>query len=373
MIIRGILQKDKSTKDLAKKLNFGEIAVIDHRNIDEIAALSLKDTRIKAVINLDESISGKYPNKGPLILYESGIKIFECQDKSIFDIIENGETISIEDGELIYKEEVIGNCKELTKSKIDDLLKIGYDNIENELDDFIDNTLHYAKKEKELVTGNIEIPKVKTKFKNRHALVVVRGKDYKKDLLAVRNYISEVNPVFIGVDGGGDALLDAGYTPDIVIGDMDSVSDKCLKSSGEIVVHSYPNGKAPGLERVEKLGLESVLFPSPGTSEDIALLLAYSNDVDLIVAVGTHNSMIDFLEKGRKGMASTFLVRLKVGPKLIDAKGVNELYKSSLKPKYMIGLGLAALLPVIVIVLLFPPMQEILKLVQIKLRILLGF
>lgn len=373
MNIKGILKKDKRTKDLAKRLNAGEIAVIEHRDLDEIAALSLKDTRIRGVINLEKSISGKYPNKGPLILYEAGIPIFEINKKEIFDELEEGHTISIIDGSVFYKDEVISCAKELTKDKIDALLQIGYDNIENELDDFIDNTLHYAKQEKELVTGDIDIPKINTSFKNRHALVVVRGKDYKKDLLAVRNYINEVNPVLIGVDGGGDALLEFGYTPDIVIGDMDSVSDKCLRRSGEIIVHGYADGRAPGLERVEELGLESVLFASPGTSEDIALLLAYSNDVDLIVAVGTHNSMIDFLEKGRKGMASTFLVRLKVGPKLIDAKGVNELYKSSLKPKYMIGLGLAALLPVIVIALLFPPMQELLKLVQIKLRLLLGF
>lgn len=373
MNIKGTLKKDRRTKDLAKRLKFGEIALIDHRDIDEVAALSLRDTRIKAIINLDKSISGKYPNKGPLILYESGISIFECENKDIFDIIEDGETILIENKNIIYEDEIIGSCYELTKEKIDELLKIGYDNIENELDNFIDNTLHYAKKEKELVTGNIDIPKISTNFKNRHALVVVRGKDYKKDLQTVRNYINEVNPILIGVDGGGDALLEFGYIPDIVIGDMDSVSDKCLKSSKEIIVHGYADGRAPGLERVKSLGLESVLFPSPGTSEDIALLLAYSNDVDLIVAVGTHNSMIDFLEKGRKGMASTFLVRLKVGPKLIDAKGVNELYKSSLKPKYMVGLGLAALLPIIVIALLFPPMQEILKLIQIKLRLLLGF
>lgn len=373
MNIKGTLKKDTRTKDLTKRLENGEIALIDHRDIDEVAALSLRDTKIKAIINVDKSISGKYPNKGPLILYESGISIFECESKDIFDIIDDGSSISIENDSIIYQGQIIDQCYELTKDKIDELLKVGYDNIENELDDFIDNTLHYAKKEKELVTGNLNIPKISTNFKNRHALVVVRGKDYKKDLQAVRNYINEVNPIFIGVDGGGDALLEFGYTPDIVIGDMDSVSDKCLRSSREIIVHGYADGRAPGLERVKDLGLESVLFPSPGTSEDIALLLAYSNDVDLIVAVGTHNSMIDFLEKGRKGMASTFLVRLKVGSKLIDAKGVNELYKSSLKPKYMVGLGLAALLPIIVIILLFPPMQELLKLIQIKLRLLLGF
>lgn len=373
MNIKGTLKKDKVTKDLVKRLKPGEIAIIDHRNIDEIAALSLKDTKIRGVLNVDKSISGKYPNKGPSILYEAGIPIFESQDKGVFNILEDESLISIEDDKIIYKDEIVGTCELLTKSKIDDLLEVGYNNIENELDDFIDNTLHYAKKEKELVTGNMQMPTISTSFQGRHALVVVRGKDYKKDLSAVRNYISEVNPIFIGVDGGGDALLEFGYKPDIVIGDMDSVSDKCLKASGEIIVHGYADGRAPGLERIKNLGLESVLFPSPGTSEDIALLLAYNNNVDLIVAVGTHNSMIDFLEKGRKGMASTFLVRLKVGPKLIDAKGVNELYHSSLKPKYMVGLGLAALLPVIVIALLYPPMQELLKLVQIKLRILLGF
>lgn len=373
MNIKGILKKDKTTKDLAKRIKFGEIAIIDHKDIDEVAALSLKDARIKAVINLNKSISGKYPNKGPLILHEAGICIFECEDKDIFDIIEEGECISIENQDIIYKNKIIGTCNQLTREKIDELLKVGYDNIENELDNFIDNTLHYAKKEKSLVTGDLDIPEISTNFKNRHALVVVRGKDYKKDLQAVRNYINEVNPILIGVDGGGDALLEFGYTPDMVVGDMDSVSDECLKKSKEIVVHGYADGRAPGLERVKNLDLESVLFASPGTSEDIAFLLAYSNDVDLIVAVGAHNSMIDFLEKGRKGMASTFLVRLKVGSKLIDAKGVNELYKSSLKPKYMIGLGLAALLPIIVITLLFPPMQELLKLMQIKLRLLLGF
>ncbi|AFS78407.1 putative pyrophosphokinase [Gottschalkia acidurici 9a] len=373
MNVKGTLRKDKKTKNLAKRLNLGEIAIIDHKDIDEIAALSLVETKIKCILNLDKSISGRYPNKGPEILHEAGILIFECEDKEIFNVVDEGEILEIQDNNIVYKEKIIGTCEEINEEKINHLLKIGYDNIENELDNFIDNTLEYAKKEKELVTGDINIPEIKTTFKNRHALVVVRGKDYKKDLLAVRNYISEVNPILIGVDGGGDALLEFGYIPDMVIGDMDSVSDKCLQSSGEIIVHAYPNGKAPGLKRVEELGLDSVVFPSPGTSEDIALLLAYSNEVDLIVAVGTHNSMIDFLEKGRNGMASTFLVRLKVGAKLIDAKGVNELYKSSLKPKYMIGLGLAALLPIIVIALLFPPMQELIQLIQIKLRILLGF
>lgn len=373
MYYKGKIRKDRRTKNLVKRLKYNEIALISHKDIDEIAAYSLIEKKVKCIINIEESISGKYPNQGPTILLDAGIPIYETDNKEIFDIIDEGEIIEIDEDKIIYKGTVIGNCEFLNKEKISFLLNKGYKNLEYELDNFIENTLEYAKKEKGLVTGKVEIPEINTKIKGKHVLVVVRGKDYKQDLQAIQSYIHEVNPVLIGVDGGGDALLEFGYTPDIVIGDMDSVSDKCLKVSKEIVVHAYPDGRAPGLKRVEDLGLNAIIFPSPGTSEDIALLLAYSNNADLIVALGTHNSMIDFLEKGRKGMASTFLVRLKVGARLIDAKGVNKLYKSHLKLKYVIGLALAALIPMLVITFMYPPMRELLHLLKIRLRILFGF
>lgn len=373
MNIKGVVKKDKKTKNLISRLSTGDIAVISHRDLDEIAALSLVESKIKCIINLDKTISGKYPNQGPSILLEAGIPIFEVNDENFFERLEEGKPIELDNYTIIYENEIISSYEHLDKDKIEEMLKVGYSNIEKELNKFIENTLEYAKKEKDLVTGKVNIPKIKTKISNRHVLIVVRGKDYKRDLLAINNYISEMKPVLIGVDGGGDALLEFGYVPDIVIGDMDSVSDKCLKLSKEIIVHAYPNGKAPGLDRVKDLGLDAKVFPSPGTSEDITMLLSYSYGADLIVAVGTHNSMIEFLEKGRSGMASTFLVRLKVGDKLVDAKGVNKLYKSNLKFKYVISLGLAALIPIVVVSLMFPPMKELLQLLQIRLKILLGF
>lgn len=372
MFIRGVVRKDRVTKNLTKRLKPGDIALIAHKDLDEIAATSLVERKVKGIINIEETISGKYPNQGPMILEEAGIPIFECFNNDIFDTIKEGQRIEIENGKLFYKDKILGECNLLDKEKIEVLLNKGYENIEKELDKFIENTLEYAKKEKGLVTGKVKVPKIKTKIENKHVLVVVRGKDFKRDLAAIQSYIKEVDPVMIGVDGGGDALLEIGYTPHIVVGDMDSVSDRCLKVAKEIVVHAYPNGKAPGLERVKELGIEPIVFPAPGTSEDIALLLAYSNNADLIVALGTHSSMIDFLEKGRKGMASTFLVRLKVGSKLVDAKGVNKLYKSQFKLKYVVGLVLAALIPIIVITLMYPPMQEFIKLIKIRLRIMFG-
>lgn len=373
MFIKGIIKKDKKTKNLIRRLKPGDIAIIDHKDLDEIAAISLVESKVKCVLNINSSISGKYPNKGPSIIIESGIILLESKNREIFDIVAEGDELELNDNVIVYKDNIIGSYEVLNAERIDELLKIGYSNLETELDKFIENTLDYAKREKELVLEKGNMPKLKTKMANKHALVVVRGKDYKKDLMAIQNYINEVKPILIGVDGGGDALLEFGLIPDIVIGDMDSVSDKCLSMSKEIIVHAYKDGRAPGLDRVKSLGLEAKVYPSAGTSEDIAFLIAYSNNVDLIVAVGTHSNMIDFLEKGRSGMASTFLVRLKVGSKLVDAKGVNMLYRSSLKIKYVIGLAVAALIPIIVLTLMFPPMQEIIRLIQIRLRIIFGF
>lgn len=373
MNIKSIARKDKRTKDLAKRINPGEIAIINHKDIDEVAAFSLAEAKIRAVINLDDSISGRYPNQGPTILSEYNIPVFECKQSELFDMVEEGETVEIRDEDILYKDKVVARCEYMSPEVIKAKLDVGYKNIENELDDFIDNTLSYAKKEKGLVLGHIAIPDVKTKFKDRHVLVVVRGKGYKKDLLAIKHYIEERNPVLIGVDGGGDALMNLGYTPDMIVGDMDSVSDKCLRAAGEIVVHGYTDGRAPGMERVKELGLEGTVFPSYGTSEDIAMLLAYEKGASLIVAVGTHSSMIDFLEKGRNGMASTFLVRLKIGDRLIDARGVSRLYKAKFRNIYLLAIVLAALVPMIMIILLFPPVRDLLQLMEIKLRLMLGF
>lgn len=372
MYIKGVLKKDKKTKNLTKRLEYGDIALISHKDLDEVAALSLAEKKIKCVININETISGRYPNQGPTVLLDADIPIFETKDASIFETLEEGSVIEIIDSQIMYNNNKIANCKLLDKTKIGELLSVGYDNMEVELERFIGNTLEYAKKEKGLVTGKIPILKTKTKMKEKHVLVVVRGKDYKMDLEAIKSYIDEVNPILIGVDGGGDALLDFGYKPHIVVGDMDSVSDRCLKVAKEIIVHAYTDGRAPGLKRIQDLGLKAEIFAAPGTSEDIAFLLAYENGADLIVAVGTHTNMIDFLEKGRSGMSSTFLVRLKVGSKLVDAKGVNKLYHSSFKLKYVIGIAIAALIPIMVITLMHPLLKELLLLLKIRIKMMLG-
>ncbi|TZE83434.1 putative cytokinetic ring protein SteA [Calorimonas adulescens] len=371
-VIKGNAKVDRRTKNLVKRLKAGDIAVIYHRDLDEVSAEALVKARVKAVINADRSISGRYPNEGPKILVENGIKLFDGVGEEVFCKIKDGDQLVIDEEEIICNDVPIGKGTILDMEKIENLMEESYKNLDRELDRFIENTLEYAKKEKEFFIKKVKFPKPVINLSKRHVLVVVRGKDFKEDLNALHAYIDEMRPVLIGVDGGGDALLENGYIPDIIVGDMDSVSDKCLKSCKQIIVHAYPDGRAPGLQRVRELGLEADVVPMPGTSEDIALLMAYEMGADLIVALGTHSNMIDFLEKGRKGMASTFLVRLKVGSKLVDAKGVNKLYRSGVKTSYILGIALSALLPITVIFLMSPPMQQFLNIIRLRLKLILG-
>ncbi|CEN79896.1 putative cytokinetic ring protein SteA [Paraclostridium sordellii] len=371
MRVEAPIKVDRKTKRLAKRLTGGEIAVINHKDIDEVAANSLVEGKIKLVINASQSISGRYPNKGPGILVDKNILIVDNIGEGLFNDLEEGQVIEVVDGKIYRDGKLLGQGEILDKNVVDNKIKLAYENLSVELDRFIDNTIDYAKKEKGFILGEVEIPEVNTDYKNRHVLIVVRGQDYKQDLSTIISYIEEMKPILVGVDGGADALLEFGYTPDVIVGDMDSVSDEALKKAKEIVVHAYTDGRAPGLKRVQDLGLDAIVFPAPGTSEDIAMLTAYEYKAELIVAVGTHSNMIDFLEKGRPGMASTFLVRLKIGSKLIDAKGVNLLYRSKLKLKYIWALIATALFPVFILASFSPSVQQFMHLMQLKIRLLL--
>jgi uncharacterized membrane-anchored protein len=209
------------------------------------------------------------------------------------------------------------------------------------------------------------------KVSGQHALVVVRGEHYKDDLQLLRAYITDFRPTIIAVDGGADAILAMGIRPDVILGDMDSITDEALQSGARLIVHAYArrSGEAPGLKRVEELGLKAETFAVPGTSEDAALLLAYENNAELIVAVGTHSNLEDFLDKGRAGMASTFLVRLKVGSRLVDARGVARLYQP--KPPFAayLALVMCAMFPVTIIMIKSALWRNVLIMLRIWLQL----
>jgi uncharacterized membrane-anchored protein len=369
MHLTGRAKLDRRTKNLVTRLRKGDIAIISHDDIDEVAANSLIDIKPQAIINTQPSITGRYPARGALKILKAGIPILDEVPDQVFDNIREGNWLEIIDNKIISGKIIIAEGKILTLEDVQRKLDEANENFGHELDDFVDNTLTYAVKEKDILLGNLEVPDLKTRMLGRHVLIVVRGSSYKEDLRAIYSYIQEQTPVLIGVDGGADALLEFHLQPDIIVGDMDSVSDQALQSGAEIVVHAYANGKAPGLERVKSMGIGPVVFPITGTSEDVAMILAWEYGASLIVAVGTHSNMVDFLEKGRKGMASTFLVRLKVGSILVDARGVSQLYQQSLHRRYVAELFLAALIPITILLWVSPATKPFFRLIWLQIKL----
>jgi uncharacterized membrane-anchored protein len=222
------------------------------------------------------------------------------------------------------------------------------------------NTIEYISRDFEELIDGIRVPELRTKLEGRHALVIARGYRHREDLHALRAYIREFKPVLVAVDGGADALLEVGYKPNLIIGDMDSVSDQALTSGAELVVHAYADGRAPGLERMQKLGLDCVLCPASGTSEDVAVLLADELGARLIVAVGMRFNLVEFLDKGRPGMASAILTRMRVGDKIVEPKGVSRLYQSRISGWWLILLVVAAAVTIVVALTSFSFGQTIL-------------
>ncbi|WP_366922432.1 putative cytokinetic ring protein SteA [Metallumcola ferriviriculae] len=370
MRIRGKVRIDKKTKNLAKRLKPGDIAIIDHRDIDELAARSLLASKVKAVINLGQSISGRYPNQGPLLLVKSGVTLLDADSRRLVDMLSEGQVVEIQGSGIFLGEKQIATGTIHTVSSVTSQLKDSLGNYRNELTKFAKNTFDYAAREMDLLLDDLAVPPLPVDFNGRHALVVVRGHNYREDLGVIESYIRDVRPVLIGVDGGADALLDSGFKPHLIVGDMDSVSDAALKCNSTLIVHAYPDGRAPGMERLHQLGLTGHSIAAPGTSEDIAMLLAYQQGADLIVAVGSHSNVLDFLEKGRPGMASTMLTRMKIGPALVDAKGVSKLYRQQVKVGYVAQLMVAALVPITLIALAAPETFQIIRLMLIRLKFL---
>jgi uncharacterized membrane-anchored protein len=355
--LEGVARVGRRTKRLITRLLPGEIAVIEHPDLDRIAAEGLVEKQVRAVINAAPSSTGRYPNLGPLVLCAAGITLIDSAGADILNKIRDGDRIRLDDGLIMSGDELIGQGEVVTLEGAQERLDATKKNISTALESFAENTLQYMVNERDFLLEAIRLPTIKTDMRGRHVLVVVRGYGYKEDLASLRGYIQSFRPVLIGVDGGADALLDLKLLPDIIIGDMDSVTTRALRCGAEVVLHAFPDGSAPGRERLDPLGVKYSTFEAPGTSEDVALLLAHEKGAELIVAVGARASMVEFMDKGRKGMASTFLVRLRVGPKLVDAKGVSELHRSGPSRVELFGLVLAALSTMLIVIGISKPMQ----------------
>jgi uncharacterized membrane-anchored protein len=368
----GTARLDRRTKRLVKRLGPDDIAIIDHGDLDRVSAEELLESRVRVVFNVAPSTTGRYPNVGPLALVRAGVRLIDCPGAELFEDVKEGESLVVRGASLFRNGTRLAAGHAHTEEELQRILADQRGRVTEALESFAENTLRYLREESKLLSEGVQMPQLRTTFRDRHALVVARAPEAKQDLRIVRGYIREFKPILIGVDGGADRLLEAGYTPDVIVGDMDSVSDKALTCGAEIVVHAYASGQAPGRERVDRLGIPSALLPAPGMSEDVAILLADEKGSELIVAVGTHFNLIDFLERNRSGMSSTFLTRLKVGEKLIDARGVSHLFRGRMGVGGLVAFGLAGAAAIVAAVAVSTDLQRFLSLVVERLQSFIG-
>jgi len=359
---------DKRTKRLSQRLKKGEIAIINHVDLDGPATEGLLAKGVKCVINCAPTITGRYPNRGPELLLQHNVILIDNVSPDIFDKVSEGEKLTIKSNKIYRNEEIIASGKIMTKERLYEELNNARNNLNNELKDFVTNTLSYINEEKGLLYESIDIPEITTGFRDKPVVIVVRGENARKDLTTIYGYIRNVKPIIIGVDGGADLLLEKNIKPHLIFGDMDSISDDALRSGAEILVHAYTDGRCPGASRLERLRIPFQIVPGRGTSEDIIMLVAYEKGADIITVVGTHNHLTDFLDKSRSGMSSTFLVRLRVGSKLVDVKGINRLYNIKYPKWHFAILIFACLLALMTIILISEDVRLFMQLIFLSLQ-----
>jgi uncharacterized membrane-anchored protein len=368
----GPVRLSKRTKDLVKRLEVGEIAIIDHADLDRIAAEDLAASRVAGVINVAPFSTGRYPNIGPLILARSGVVLVETVGAPLFESLDRGDVIELDGGDVLLSGTTLANGTRPSIGDLEERLAEQRSRIDRAIAEFATNTIEHVREESELLSGEILLPQTRTRFDGRHVLIVVRGPRYREDLAALNAYIRDVRPLIIGVDGGADAVLRAGLRPDVILGDMDSATDKALRCGAELIVHAYPDGSAPGHERLEDAGLDHLVIPAPGTSQDVAMLLANEKGASLIVMVGAHFNLLEFLDKNRAGMSSTFLTRLRVGETLVDAKGVSRLYRPGIGAPGVAMFALAFVLVVVAVIIASPGIDNVFQLLWIKIKDAFG-
>lgn len=362
----------RRTKNLVSRLGPDDVAIIDHQDLDRVTAEELLESGVRVVVNVSRSQSGRYPNPGPLLLVRGGVRLIDAPGAPLFDDVSDGEDVTVRGASLFRNGTCLANGHTLTAEELARALAEQRGRVTEALEGFAENTMRYLREEGRLLAEGVDFPPLETRFRERHALVVARGPGYKRDLAIVRSYVRAFKPVVVGVDGGADALLSAGMKPHVIVGDMDSVSDSALRSGAELVVHAYRDGEAPGAARLERLGVKYATVSAPGISEDIALLLAFEKGAELIVAVGTHFNLTEFLERDRAGMSSTFVTRLKVGEILIDAKGVSRLVSRQVGLWPLVAFALAGLGAVVVAILASPGLRHFIGLLSQRIRDLLG-
>jgi uncharacterized membrane-anchored protein len=351
--VTGVARIDRNTARLLRRVGPGDIAVLDEMDLDRATADALVTAEVAAVVNAAPSISGRYPNLGPEILVGAGIPLLDSVGGEVFRRVKDGTKLRLHDGGVFSGDKELAQGSEQSSDSVADLMVEAKTGLVDHLEAFSGNTIEFIRRESSLLLDGVGVPDVRVAMRDRHVVVVSNGYDHAEDLKRLKPFIKEYGPILVGVDGGADALIAAGYTPDLIVGDPDGIGTDTLKCGAQVVLPAHSDGHAPGLERIQDLGIGAITFPASGSSEDLALLIADHNDASLIVSVGSAATLHEFLDSGRRDSnPSTFLTRLKVGSKLVDGKAVATLYRSRVSASTVVLLVLAALAAIVVALLI---------------------
>ena len=363
--VAGTIRMDRRMSAVLRKAHRGDIAVIDRLDLDRDSAESLLEQAVSVVVNASPFISGRYPNLGPELLAKAGVVLLEVLDAEVFTKLEDGATARVHEGTIYLDEQPVVSGQELSLAEVQERMDNARVGLATQLQSFTHNTTDFLRREQGLLLHGRGVPELRTEMAGRPVVVVVRGFDHEAELRRMRRFVREQKPVLVGVDAGADALLAARLKPDVVMigenglarpGSVQSrtVSDKALTGAREVVLHSDASDVVVGSERLERLGVRPKRVSSSGSTEDIALLIADIKGASLIVTVGTHATLDEFLDRQRSGLASTFLTRLRLGPRLVDAKSVPMLYAGRVPLWQLVLVLLAGLVALAAAVALTP-------------------
>jgi uncharacterized membrane-anchored protein len=342
--ITGVARVDRRIRQLLRRIRPGDIAVLDQIDLDRATADALVEAEVAAVVNVSPSISGRFPNLGPEVLTTAGIPLVDGVGGEVFRRIKDGSRVRVEKGVVYVGQKRVAAGVEQTRDSIADQMIEAKAGMSTQLEAFCANTIEFLRHERKLILDGVGVPSVQARLRDRHALVVADGTGHAADLKALKKYIADHRPVLIGVDGGAETLRAQGYRPDLVVGDPFGIDADTLKAGGEVVVPAQPDGHAPGVARIQDLGIGAVTFPASGNAEDLALLIAETHQASLVVTVGFQATLREFLDHGRSGSnPSTFLTRLKLGTKLVDGRAVAALHRDRVSVGPVLVLVLAAL------------------------------
>lgn len=347
--VTGTARVDRDIDRLLRRVGPGDIVVIDALDLDRITADALVEAQVAAVVNASPSISGRYPNLGPEVLVANGVTLIDETGDEVFKKVKDGARVRLHNGGVYAGDRRIALGHERTDLEIHDLMIEAKTGLVAHLEAFAGNTIEFIRSESPLLIDGMGIPDVDVDVRGRHVVVVAEGPAAADDLKALKPFIKEYQPVLVGVGMGADVLRKAGYRPALIVGDPGVMSVEVLRSGAQVVLPADADGHAKGLERIQDLGVGAMTFPAAGSAADLALLLCDHHGASLIVTAGHTANIEDFFDRSRQqSNPSTFLTRLKVGEKLVDAKAVATLYRSRISGGAIALLVLAMLVAVVV-------------------------